>query len=160
MGPNLAIRRRLYWIGRSGLRWSSVLHLFLDFISTPFPEILVIHAGGNDLGKIKSVELVRRMKRDLTKLHERFPAMKIVFSCITQRRVWRGANPAKINKARVWVNSVMAAFVRGLGGTSIGHPEIKFDRAGLFRRDGVHLSDVGNDIFLKNLQLGINGLCK
>ena len=32
------------------------------------------------------------------------------------------------------------------GGTSIGHPGITFDQAGLFRRDGIHLSDTGNDI--------------
>ena len=54
----------------------------------------------------------------------------------------------------------MAEFVRELGGTSIGHPEITFDQAGLFKRDGIHLSDMGNDIFQKNLQCGIIDLCK
>lgn len=45
-----------------------------------------------------------------------------------------------------------------IGGGSNRYPEIKFDQAGLFMWDGVHLSDIGNDIFLINLQRGMSYL--
>lgn len=42
------------------------------------------------------------------------------------------------------MSSVIASLVRGLTGESIGYPEIKFDRAWLFR-ETVGFSDVAND---------------
>ena len=45
----------------------------------------------------------------------------------------------------------MSVFVRGLGGSIVAHPDIKFDCPGLFIRDGVHFSPLGNDIFLNSI---------
>ena len=100
------------------------------------------------MGKLKSIDLVRTMKKDLLQLHTDFPLMKIVYSSIVQRINWRHpSNPAKINKARIWVNIVMTSFVRLLGGAIIRHTQIKFNRPSQCLRDGVHLSRQGNDIF-------------
>ena len=74
-----------------------------------------------------------------------------MFSQITQRVKWGAAKPGLINKARKWVNSEMGAFVRGLGGSIVAHPDIKFDCPGLFLSDRVHFSPLGNDIFLNSI---------
>ena len=142
------------WYGWGGLRWSQFLpyfHRSLKRGRTP-PDVLLIHCGSNDLGKVKSVELATMMKRDhLQHLHQQFPEMNIVFSQLTQRHQWRAAKPGAINKARKWVNYEISTFVRGLGGSIVAHPDIKFDRPELFLRDGVHFSLLGNDIFLNSI---------
>ena len=80
--------------------------------------------------------------------------MKIIFSGLNQRCQWRGAaRPEKIDKARRWVNSVMATFVKELGGSFVAHPQIQFDFPGQFLRDGVHFTTLGNYIFLDSLVL-------
>ena len=114
------------------------------------PHVLLVHCGGNDMAKVQSAELVNAMKEDLQHLNDTFPQMHIIFSKVMQRCQWRGAaRPGKINKARKWVNSVMATFVRGFGGSIVAHPHIRFDCPGQFLPDGVHFTTLGNDIFFR-----------
>ena len=133
MGANLGLEARVWWFGSGGLRWSRFLPFFYRSLEgRTAPDVLLIHCGSNDLGKVKSIELATMMKKDLQHLHDRFPGTKLVFSQITQRVKWGAAKPGLINKARKWVNSEMGAFVRGLGGSIVAHPDIKFDCPGLF----------------------------
>ncbi len=115
------------------------------------PDVLLIHCGGNDLANIKSVKLVAGIKQDLQDLHWQFPQMKIIFSAITQRRQWRSYHPKKIDKARRFVNSVLASFVLSFGGMIVHHPQIQHRDPGHFLHDGVHFTPLGNDIFLNNI---------
>lgn len=133
------------WFGWGGPRWRNLLPSFFQSLrGRRVPDVLLIYFGGNDLGKVTGVELVARMKQDL---HRQLPRMKIIIFSIFERRVWRAANPGGINNARKWVNSVMATFVRDLGGSSVAHPHIKFNTPGLFLRDGVHFTLLGNVFF-------------
>jgi len=115
------------------------------------PNVLVIHCGGNDLGSVKSVLLLKAMKRDLRDLNGQFPQMKILLSSINQRRHWRHAPPGKVDKVRKFVNNVMAKFVLGVNGGFVRHPHIQFEERELFLSDEVHLSPEGNDVFLTDI---------
>ena len=42
----------------------------------------------------------------------------------------------------------MRAYIRKLGGKAIRHQEIKWNLPHLFRPDGVHLNDMGNDVLI------------
>ena len=55
----------------------------------------------------------------------------------------------KVNK------EVCRAMVKGLGSV-IGHPEIRLDQPELYRGDGVHLSEAGLEIFLRDLCRGLH----
>ncbi|KAI4871521.1 hypothetical protein NFI96_008875, partial [Prochilodus magdalenae] len=111
-GTNLGLNAKVYWFGQGGMRWHAFIPFFKQSLQErPIPDVLVIHCGGNDLGRLRSVDLVSAMKKDLHDVHQKFPHTKIVFSAITQRPEWRYANPRKMNKSRKFVNSVMAAFV-------------------------------------------------
>ncbi|XP_034096565.1 uncharacterized protein LOC117562785 [Gymnodraco acuticeps] len=150
IGSNLGLDLRVCWFSWGGLRWRGVLPFFsYSLRGIAVPDVLLIHC---DLGDVPSVQLLNQMKEDLHQLHHRHPGMKIMLSQINQRRRWRaGANAVKIDKARKFVNSVMATFVHSLNGVIVDHSNIRHDSPGLFLRDRVHFTPRGNDIFLKSL---------
>ncbi|XP_051801616.1 vascular endothelial growth factor C isoform X1 [Acanthochromis polyacanthus] len=146
MGSNLGIDGVLiHWFSWGGLRWRGVRPFFDQSLrGRAVPDVLLIHCGGNDLRNISSVKLIDAMKEDLHHLHLQHPGMSIIFSGIAQRCRWKaGANPGKIDKARKFVNSVMATYVQSLSGHFIHHPAIRFDTSGLFLHDGVHFTTRG-----------------
>lgn len=152
MGSNLGLNAKVSWFGHGGMRWKSFMPAFQQTLQgRVVPDVLVIHCGGNDLGSVMSLGLVSAMKQDLQALHEKFPQMTIVFSAIIQRRQWRSANPAKINKARKWLNSTMTSFVSNLGGFIVHHRDITYDNPDVFLNDGVHLAPEANDLFLNKI---------
>lgn len=153
MGSNLStVWVFIHWFGWGGLRWRGLCPFFNQSLQRrAVPDVLLIHCGGNDLGNIASVKIGEAVKVDLHHLHVQYPGMRIIFSGITQRCRWKaGANPAKINKAHKFVNSVMATYVHGLNGSFIHHPAIRFDTPGLFLHDGVHFTTQGNDVLLNS----------
>lgn len=152
LGSNLGANAHVEWFGLGGMRWHSLVPHFNSLArQRGSPDALLLHCGGNDLGVIRSVELVAAMKQDLQALYERFPNMILILSFLTQRRLWSSANPKGIEHSRRWVNSHVSAFISRLQGIVIPHPDIRFNRPELFLRDEVHLSPLGNDIFLKDL---------
>ncbi|XP_073695243.1 uncharacterized protein [Garra rufa] len=152
--PNLGLQNSsVQWLGEEGMRWSQLLDVV---VSTGLrPDVLVIHAGGNDLGLVRSVDLLSSMKKDISALQD-ITGAKVIFSGITERRVWKWAEGPKMNKARKFINSVMAKHMADTGGVFIDNKKITQKRGDLFSLDGVHLSDKGNDIFLKNLVSSIS----
>ncbi len=68
---------------------------------------MLIYAGGNDLGITKSVDLVRSMKEDVSLLNH--SGAPLIFN--GQRCVWRWGEGHKMNKARKFINSIMAQYI-------------------------------------------------
>lgn len=159
IGTNLGVCAHIKWFGRGGMCWNSLLHVFHQCLEgRAAPDVLLIHCGGNDLGRLKSVLLVKAMKKDLHYLHKNFPQMKIMFSIINQRCHWKYGPHGKMEKARKFVNSVMDTFVLACNGITVHHSDILFDKPGLFLRDKVHLTDKGHDIFLRDIAKGLNDI--
>lgn len=52
------------------------------------PSILVIHLGGNDLGKVKTLDLLFMIKQDLQRFCITSPGTTLVFSEIVPRLSW------------------------------------------------------------------------
>ncbi|KAE8591935.1 hypothetical protein XENTR_v10018608 [Xenopus tropicalis] len=112
------------------------------------PDILVIHAGGNDLGVIPQRDLVDVMKQDLTNIWRTCPGVVVVWSEMVPRLVWRFARDwAKLDRSRGKINKLLASFVRKSGGVAVRHTTLEERLPGYYGRDGVHLSDVGWDLF-------------
>lgn len=133
-----------------------------DFASTvekeikllPPPSYLIIQLGSNDLGKGKSCGLIVDIKRDIGRIRLLLPNTRIIWSEILMRRYWHVAkgDGKIIEKIRKRVNCAVNNFIKNEGHYVIKHPNIRASEIELYRFDGTHLSDIGNDIYLNNLQ--------
>lgn len=63
-----------------------------------------------------------------------------------------GINQPAMERTRMRVNSYVATLLIGLGGKYIRYPELHKANTGMFCKDKVHLSGMGNDMFLYRLQ--------
>ncbi|KAK3102187.1 hypothetical protein FSP39_009460 [Pinctada imbricata] len=159
-GANLSLDRfnaSVWWQGQSGLVWKQLERKLLYLLKfEDAPQIILLHCGGNDIGKEKSIILRHRMVDTLLRLHKHFPNTMFVWSQILPRFKWRSFVPSKtLNKARVRLNRKMANLILSLGGAYIRYPELCEENMGFFADDKVHLSDLGNDMFLHHLQQGL-----
>ncbi|KAM4013529.1 uncharacterized protein ACNLHF_003612 [Anomaloglossus baeobatrachus] len=150
------------WRGIRGLIWPQVLPEVVGIARSALsPVVLVIHAGGNDLGSRRLAELITTMRSDLDKLHAFFPELVIVWSEVVSRVVWRRAQgAAALERSRRTLNSRISRFVRFKAGIVVRHRQLEGDNSPLMITDGVHLNEIGLDIFLSGLQDGIEqALC-
>ncbi|KAE8615065.1 hypothetical protein XENTR_v10008398 [Xenopus tropicalis] len=153
--PESTVRAR--WRGIRGLLWQQILPEFLQLQGiTTGPKVIVIHAGGNDMGMGKNADLIHSIRQDLERCSKFLRSCVLVWSEIIHRRVWRHArNPLAMEKCRKKLNMSVSAFVNTIGGVVVRHREMEQDGPHLLRDDGVHLNPIGLDIFNMNLQSGI-----
>ena len=122
------------------------------------PNIIIIHCGGNNIGQSHNTlrGLQKFYKSTLVNIANLLPTTSIIWSHILPRNNWVNclAN-MEGNKCRRRINSACATFVtkhfKGRG-ASISYPDIRVQHKKLFRKDGVHLSDLGNSIFVNTLR--------
>lgn len=144
------------WKGVSGLSFDSVADIICDLRSKyPHPRFLVIHAGGNDIGKDDN-PLSRQqkfIKKVMVNLSTDMPSTCIVWSHILPRLYWRHAiSNMAAETSRLRINSSVATLVLKIGGASIKYVDIKPNQSNLFLNDGVHLSPSGNHEFVSTMQ--------
>ncbi len=122
------------------------------------PDYLIIHLGGNDLGTEKTYDTCSRLRDAIRKVLIFMPHCKVVWSEILARRCYTAATfQTGMDSARKKVNKKARSYVRGLNGYVIRHTNITDNHIDLYRRhDVVHLSQLGNRVFLDNLYNGIN----
>ncbi|XP_040283797.1 uncharacterized protein LOC120997666 isoform X2 [Bufo bufo] len=143
----------IVWLGFRGLKWYQIIPILKNELrSLPQPDVLIIHAGGNDLGKIKTLDLMEHMKSDLFQIKSLIPEVILIFSEIIPRLIWKSDQYGFMEKIRKRVNRSLEKFLPSLNGWSIRHTELEGFIAGLYRNDLVHLSDIGLDIFNSGLQ--------
>ena len=105
--------------------------------------------------------LEKQMKQDLAEIRVLMPATHIVWSDLTARLRYRHArNHTKVDKTRKAINNKIHVTVCKLGGSFVRHPTLNCDDNELYRHDGVHLSDPGNDILLQEWQVYLYDIVK
>ncbi|XP_078530642.1 uncharacterized protein LOC144817738 isoform X2 [Lissotriton helveticus] len=140
--------KNIFWFpGKEKRLWKTVVPLLKSTVGVPLPDILVLHCGADDLVCNRTFNITSGMRYDILNIMWMFPKLKIVFSCIAQRKYWK----RKSEKARRIVNNYITAFLREHQMFSIDHNNIMFYDDRLFLPDGVHLSSVGNSIFMQNI---------
>ena len=149
----------MVWKGIPGLGFDKLHDVISDLSSTkPHPRFLIIHVGGNNIAKDDNP--LRRqqmfMKNVNNQLRSEMPLTCIVWSHILPRLYWRRAvSNVAANRSRYRINSSVASFVLKSGGASIKYPDFRVAQSNLFLNDGVHLSPLGNHVFVSTLQAAI-----
>lgn len=159
-GHQLGFRReevQIRWLGIRGLQWPRLLPNFQSCASLDRPpDIVLLHAGGNDLGTRTTRELLRDIKLDCLRLLSSYPGLVLVWSDIVARLAWRQVRSVPgINKARAKLNRSVGKFVVRNGGVVVRHKELEVADQELMWHDGVHLNCYGTDIWTSDLKEGI-----
>ncbi|CAG2216618.1 unnamed protein product [Mytilus edulis] len=155
-GVNLGLHRigvKIWWQGYGGMGLKdleSTIKRLMKYEKAP--KYLVLHIAGNDFGKTKLGFLRNEIKATLEKVQSYLPNSSIVWSQILPRTNWRHSiSQDSMMACRIRINSAIASFVLKNGGHYIKYPDI-LPNSTFLKEDGVHLTDLGNDIFLNNLQ--------
>ncbi|XP_029460815.1 uncharacterized protein LOC115093300 [Rhinatrema bivittatum] len=156
-GENLELNKKgwnLAWFSKRGMTWEELLPFLYERIDMwGAPDMLLIHLGGNDVGYKTCRELLTCMKKDISQLWIRWPKMRIGWSDIIIRLrnreelIWR----IGIKK----LNRQMGKWMGWQGGFWVRHQWSWMEEAGLFAGDGVHLSEIGMDMFNNAIQEGL-----
>lgn len=116
------------------------------------PQFIILHVAGNDLGCEKVGFLRNNLKNIIRWILIELPNTTIIWSQILPRLKWRYSdNQTAMHECRYRINNSIASFVTKLGGHYIRYPDIHRNYTFL-KSDGVHLTPVGNDIFLNIMQ--------
>ncbi|XP_075047299.1 uncharacterized protein LOC142107394 [Mixophyes fleayi] len=145
----------IIWIGHRGMRWRQFLSvLSCEIAARGVPDILVVHLGGNDIGQMKSLELIINIRDDILTASEYWPSIKFCWSYIVPRRTWRSdLPPTAISSVVRKVNQVASKIFRQAGGFSISHPLLKAEYIHLFRLDGKKLTMIQSHCHFRQLQV-------
>ena len=135
------------------MHWSEFNQMLqLQCLHSRPPKYLVIHLGSNDLTSTTGCELEHKVRGDIDLWMSNLPNTTFIFSELLPRLSWGSTVIPfqKIEKKRKHFNNRMRRFIHAKGGYFVKH-DINIDTPGMYFRDGVHLSDVGYDMFLLSL---------
>lgn len=120
------------------------------------PDVLLIHAGGNDLGSRSTREILRDVKLDFLRLWASYPGIILIWSDMVARATWRRARSVPgLNRARAKLNRAIGKFVARNGGLVVRHRELEEVDPDLLLDDGVHLNEIGTDMWTLEIRDGI-----
>ena len=162
VGVNLGLKSaKITWIGSPGmdlLRLQNVLGNMINIrraSNNSMPGMIVFHCGGNDIGKLACKQLIHIIQSTFSICEIALPETKLVFSNILPRQDWRFSDNNKaMNRMRQRINRSIKGHMVSKGGFYIHHTDLDPFHSGIYK-DGIHLSYIGNDIFLNTLQCAI-----
>lgn len=156
-GIHLGLQRvgvSVWWQFKGGMIWrelNKVINTMMYYESAP--SYIILHLGGNDIGKTKVGVLRNEMKNTVLNINNQMPHTGIIWSQILPRIQWRhSSNNQAMNDCRSRINNALAAQIMGLGGCYLKYPDILPNFTFIQEKDGVHLTELGNDIFLNTVQ--------
>lgn len=142
------------WDGHSGLKVED-LHskMQLGVLKGKSPKMIFLHIGGNNIVNTNVCKIIRQLKFEIRYIFENFQSAIIVWVFILPRLSWlwqgKGSDLACMNRKRQRVNRSISQFMLTQpNGRSLHIKSIDKDTPGFFCADNVHLSDIGNEMFI------------
>lgn len=166
IGTHLGLEKvgcQVVWVGSPGMKWDHLVGTICSMINYrgTIPSVLVIHCGANDIGETPQGALLYHMKFVIAVLSNMIPGTSIVWSSLLPRLSWRFSNNVlAMETTRKRINRGMKSYLSKHGGYIIQHSDFDDKHLGLFMNDGVHLTFIGLDIFLNQIQGAIETFMK
>ena len=156
-GKNLGFEKwgiQVIWVGMPGMSWYSMVSLVHAMVNAfGVPRALLLHVGANDIGAWSTKELIYHMKFALFIIKRMIPGCALIYSCMLPRTLWRySANYNAMERSRKRVNRGVRTYLLNNGGYVLKHLDLDDGHTALFAPDGIHLSFLGNDIFINAIQ--------
>ncbi|XP_053400579.1 uncharacterized protein LOC128557327 [Mercenaria mercenaria] len=156
--PTLKLNTTIAWLGVRGLHWHDFRHTVeyqVLFCNSP-PKIIFIHLGGNDLSSLSILDIKDYIKKELSYMRDAFPDAVIIWVDILQRRIWKVATGGwvGIEQKRKRVNRIGRQLLKDVGNVDVIRTDIDA-KTNFFRKDGVHLNDIGLEFFLYEIKQAI-----
>ncbi|XP_072182078.1 uncharacterized protein [Diadema setosum] len=158
---DLGLSASVTWRGRRGLCLGQLVDHVRQVLS-PLLELclshILVHVGTNDVGRGRKRELMLLLNSTLSGVHDLLPNARLIWSNILPRREYypySDDDQPRIDRTRLALNKCARSICRRMGGYFVEHPEIGHEHAAVFRRDGIHLSPDGNELFLRSLSSGL-----
>ena len=159
VGQDLGLQRygfSVLWAGNGSLILDQVMGLTRSLLQLEYaPSYFVLHAGGNDVGRISCLDLCNKLNGTdgiINQLQRLMPHTIIVWSCILPRlRWWYSENTKAMENVRKRINRELISFMKINCGKAIRYPDFHDKSPSLFH-DDTHLSFIGNDIFVNTIQ--------
>ena len=144
------------------MRWEDLLQTIqLQMLHHRPPRIIIIHLGGNNIHNTKITKLMSSIKKDLQYIRDTFIKSHIVWCDILPRLQWRNnqsESPKVLNIKRKRINRAAHQFTKLISNSSCISPNIPWHMTELFMTDGVHLSDMGNMVYLQTIKVNLKNL--
>ncbi|KAH3739243.1 hypothetical protein DPMN_045892 [Dreissena polymorpha] len=134
-----------------GMSWAQFRHAVeSNVLLNKAPDILFIHLGGNDLANTSVINLKNTIKRELNYIRAALPDSVLAWINILPRLTWNGAGVSDqvIDTKRKRINRWCRLRAKKFTKHEIVSVPIDSATPGFFRSDGVHLSDVGLELYL------------
>lgn len=150
-GSCLGLEAYLWWQGYSGMTLVRSRRKLATLLKVEAPaDFILLHVGGNDLGRTPLKILISTLCNLLIFIRQAMPSARIIWSEILPRE-W-GQNRG-LASARKRFNTFAVKKVKQHGGFYLRHRNLPFNNTN-YAEDGVHLTDVGNALFLDNIRVG------
>ena len=118
----------------------------------PPPAIIFIHLGTNDLGVIDQFCIRQEIASSLQLCKDHYPSSIIVWSDILPRLFYFGARSQKaMERQRRYLNRWANSQCQRIGAHRQHHVQFKGQDYSLYRYDGIHLSNKGNQHFRSDI---------
>jgi len=138
------------WMAVRGMGWQGAIHqLQIPVLFQAPPQVLLLYLGGNDLVAHSLRHVLKLVRETVEYLRSAFPEVALVWVNILPRFKWRAPKDEyrAINNKLKRVNQFGRSMMREEGGRVLD-VNIDLKTLGFYRPDGVHLSDVGLDMYL------------
>jgi len=159
-GNNLGLDKNglsVVWVGLPGITISALVPLVQAMVNCfGLPHALVIHCGGSDIGMGSIRKVVKHLIFATFIVSKMLLNSLLIYSRILPRKKWRyNSNLKAMERARKRIHRGIRTYYYKSNAKVITHADLQDGHTALYADDGVHLSFLGNDIFINAIQCGL-----
>ena len=132
---------------------SSLVPIVQDMVNIyGLPFSLIFHVGANDIGLGPTRKVLEHLMFASYIVSKMLPNTLLAYSQMLPRKNWRYNTLRSMERSRRRINRGIRTYFFKSNAPVIKHTDLQDGHQSLYNSDGVHLSFLGNDIFINAIQ--------